>query len=131
MTRFFASRTAAAAFLLVLAVSTLVAACSSAGPQTVRGAEAVSMLSTRTVIDVRTPGEYAAGHLAGAINIDVEASDFSARIASLDKSAPYLVYCHSGRRSAIAAKTMTDAGFTDVADGGGMSDLVAAGAPVQ
>jgi len=130
VSRIFATRTAAA-LLLVLAASTLLAACGGSGPQTVRGADAVSMISTRTVIDVRTPGEYAAGHIAGAINIDVEASDFATRIATLDKGAPYLVYCQSGRRSAIAARTMTDAGFSDVADGGGMDDLIAAGAPVQ
>jgi len=89
------------------------------------------MLGSRTVIDVRTPAEYAAGHVAGAQNIDVEAADFGTRIAALDKNAPYLVYCRSGRRSAIAADQMRQAGFTDVVDAGGLSDLVAAGAPTQ
>jgi rhodanese-related sulfurtransferase len=86
------------------------------------------MLDARIVIDVRTPQEFAAGHLAGAQNVDVEAADFASRIASLDKGAPYLVYCHSGRRSAIAAAEMATAGFTDIVDGGAMADLVAAGA---
>ena len=89
------------------------------------------MLDSRVVIDVRTPAEYAEGHVAGAQNIDVEASDFGAKIASLDKKVPYLVYCRSGRRSAIAADQMAAAGFTDIVDGGGMADLVAAGAPTQ
>jgi len=89
------------------------------------------MLDSRTVIDVRTPTEYAAGHIAGAQNIDVEAADFGSKIATLDKKAPYVVYCRSGRRSGIAATQMADAGFTDIVDGGAMADLVAAGAKTQ
>jgi rhodanese-related sulfurtransferase len=124
---------------LALVLATLaVAGCSSSslnadagGVRKVGPAEAVGMLGSRTVIDVRTPAEYAAGHVAGAQNIDVEAADFGTRIAALDKNAPYLVYCRSGRRSAIAADQMRQAGFTDVVDAGGLSDLVAAGAPTQ
>jgi len=73
-----------------------------------------------TVIDVRTPGEFAAGHIANAINIDVEGGAFDAGIAALDKAGTYAVYCHSGRRSLIAANTMADAGFTNIynLDGG-------------
>ncbi len=120
---------------LVALVAIALAGCGgSAAPaavQKVGATEAVNMLDTRIVVDVRTPGEYAAGHVAGARNIDVEAADFSAQIATLDKSAAYLVYCHSGRRSAIAADQMATAGFTDIVDGGAMPDLVAAGAPTE
>ncbi len=122
------------ALILVALVATAMAGCGgSAGSavQEVDAAKAVGMLDSRIVIDVRTPAEYAAGHIAGAQNIDVEAADFGARIASLDTKAPYLVYCHSGRRSAIAASQMAATGFTDIVDGGAMSDLVAAGAPTQ
>jgi rhodanese-related sulfurtransferase len=101
------------------------------GVRTVAAAEAVKMIDSRTVIDVRTPAEYAAGHVAGAQNIDVEAADFGSRIAALDKNAPYLLYCRSGRRSALAADQMKQAGFTDVVDAGGLDGLVAAGAPQQ
>ena len=94
-------------------------------------AKAVGMMGTATIIDVRTPAEYAAGHIAGAQNIDVEAADFGSKIAALDKTAPYLVYCHSGRRSGIAATQMAAAGFTDIVDGGAMADLMAAGARTQ
>jgi rhodanese-related sulfurtransferase len=127
--------------LLVLALvlaTAVVAGCSGStsapeagGVRTVAAAEAVKLLDSRAVIDVRTPAEYAAGHLAGAQNIDVEAADFGTRIAALDKNAPYLLYCRSGRRSAIAADQMKQAGFTDVVDAGGLTDLVAAGAPTQ
>jgi len=123
-----------AAVVLIALVATMLAACggsSGAAVQKVDAAKAVGMVDSRVVIDVRTPAEYAAGHIAGAQNIDVEAADFAAKIASLDKKASYLVYCRSGRRSAIAADTMAKAGFTDIVDGGAMADLVAAGAPTE
>ncbi len=128
----------ALALILAALLLAVVAGCSGSSAtstgsavQKVGAAKAVAMLSARTVIDVRTPAEYAAGHIAGAQNIDVEAADFGTRIAALDKTAPYLVYCHSGRRSGIAAAQMAAAGFTDIVDGGAMADLVAAGAPTQ
>jgi len=111
-----------------------VAACSTeaADPiQTVSASEAVEMLDSRTVIDVRTPAEYAQGHIAGAINIDVEGPGFGDQIAELDKDEAYLLYCRSGRRSAIAADQMAEAGFTDIADAGGIGDLANAGAPIE
>ena len=121
---------------VLLAVAAIaVAACGGSSTQSaiqkVGAAEAARMLDSRIVIDVRTPSEYAAGHIAGAQNISVEAADFASRIASLDKTAAYLVYCHSGRRSAIAADQMAAAGFNDIVDAGGMADLVAAGARVE
>jgi rhodanese-related sulfurtransferase len=83
-----------------------------------------------TVIDVRTPSEYAAGHLANTVNLDIEGGRFSAGIAALPKDANYMVYCHSGRRSAIAASTMAAAGFTKIYDLGGIAAWQAAGLPV-
>ena len=120
--------------LTLLLLVTLVAACggsSAAAVQKPGAAKAAGMLPNRVVIDVRTPAEYAAGHIAGAQNIDVEAADFGTRIATLDKKGAYLVYCHSGRRSGLAAAQMVSAGFTDIVDGGAMADLVAAGASTQ
>ena len=66
------------------------------------------------VLDVRTAGEFAAGHIENAINIDVESGSFDAEIAKLDKTVEYAVYCHSGRRSAIAADKMTKSGFEKI-----------------
>ena len=83
-----------------------------------------------TIIDVRTPEEFAAGHIEGAVNIDLEGGGFSAGIEPLDRAAAYIVYCHSGRRSAIAAATMVTAGFTQVYDLGGIQAWQAAGLPV-
>lgn len=121
---------------LALAAVFAVSACGSTGGDApavrqVAAAEAVQMLEARTVIDVRTPEEFASGHVTGAVNIPVEAADFSDRIAELDPKASYLVYCRSGRRSAIAADIMAQAGFTDVVDAGGLQPLADAGAPVE
>jgi rhodanese-related sulfurtransferase len=121
---------------LALAALIAVSACASTssdapGVREVAAADAVEMLDARTVIDVRTAEEFADGHISGAVNIPVEASDFGARIAELDPEASYLVYCRSGRRSAIAADLMAEAGFTDVADAGGLQPLADAGAPLE
>jgi len=83
-----------------------------------------------TVIDVRTPGEFAEGHIEGALNLDVEGGQFTAGIAALDPTKEYVVYCRSGRRSAIAAQAMIDAGFTTVYDLGPLDAWAAAGFPV-
>jgi phage shock protein E len=126
------------AVLLALLTAIIVAACSADatsgerdGVRTVGASEAVRLVGSRTVIDVRSPGELAAGHLADALNIDAEAADFRERIASLDPEAPYLLYCRSGRRSAIAAGIMAEAGFTDIVDAGGLRELALAGAAVE
>ena len=83
-----------------------------------------------TIIDVRTPDEFTTGHLEGAVNSDIEGGQFSTYIATLDKTATYVLYCHSGRRAALAAQAMADAGFTDVHDIGSIADWQAAGYPV-
>jgi phage shock protein E len=64
------------------------------------------------LIDVRTPEEYAEGHLAGSINIDFKAADFRQRIDSLDKKGTYLLYCRSGNRSGKAMDEMKGEGFS-------------------
>ena len=75
------------------------------------------------VVDVRTPEEFDAGHLDGAVNIDYQAADFAELVGELPKDVPYVVYCASGRRATGAVEQMRDLGFTDVANGGGYADL--------
>jgi phage shock protein E len=58
------------------------------------------------VLDVRTPAEFAAGHIPGAIHIDVNGPDFEKKMAALDKSKVYLVHCAVGGRSAKACAAM-------------------------
>ncbi len=112
----------------------LLTACGSSSGATNLGAEAFQSKIAETgiiVVDVRTPFEFMTGHIQGAINIDAEASTFDSDIAKLDKSATYAIYCQSGRRSGIAAKKMTDAGFTNVFNmQDGINDWNSAGYPV-
>ncbi|MCO4814292.1 MAG: rhodanese-like domain-containing protein [Flavobacteriales bacterium] len=68
------------------------------------------------IVDVRTPDEFAAGSIAGAINIDYYASDFSEKISELNKQTETLIYCHSGGRSGKASKILKELGFTEVYD---------------
>ncbi len=83
------------------------------------------------VVDVRTPEEYATGHLANAINVNVNGVDFDDRIGALDRGASYAVYCRSGNRSRSALDRMLAAGFTDVHHlVGGIGAWQEAGLPV-
>ncbi len=67
------------------------------------------------VVDVRTPGEFAAGHVPGAVNIPFD--EMPRRFSEVGPpAAPVLVYCKSGRRSAIAIGTLREKGFTKIYD---------------
>lgn len=63
-----------------------------------------------TLIDVRSPGEFASGHIDGARNIPVGA--LGGRMGEIDQDEEVVVYCASGMRSASAAKSLRSAGFT-------------------
>lgn len=73
-----------------------------------------------TILDVRTPEEVAEGHLANATVININDTDFEARINELDKTKPVYVYCKAGGRSARAADILKTNGFGKVVnlDGG-------------
>jgi phage shock protein E len=84
-----------------------------------------------TVIDVRTPEEFAEGHIEDATLIDFSARDFTDRIAELDPEQEYLVYCRSGNRSGQAVAIMRELGFGRVFDmEGGTVAYAAAGLPL-
>jgi rhodanese-related sulfurtransferase len=102
----------------------------SLGPQEFE--EQLATEGERILLDVRTPGEFGERHLAGALNIDYNGADFDARIEKLDKTQPVYVYCLSGGRSAAAAQTLTDIGFTKVYEmKGGISRWIAENHPVE
>jgi len=84
--------------------------------------EPVDMTKVSALIDVRTAAEFAAGHLQGAVNIDVESADFNDKVGTLEKDGKYLVYCHSGRRAGIAVDAMKSLGFSDALSIGGIND---------
>ncbi len=84
------------------------------------------------VLDVRTPKEFAEGHIPGAVNIDWNAADFGSKAAALDQSKTYLVHCAVGGRSAKASDKMTALQFTNVYNlEGGMKAWEKAGKPVK
>lgn len=71
------------------------------------------------LLDVRTPAEFAARHVEGAVNVPVE--ELEARLPA-ERDRAVVVYCHSGRRSAAAKELLLRAGFTKVFDLGAMSN---------
>ena len=85
------------------------------------------------VLDVRTAEEFAAGHLKGAVNVDVNDKDFVAKVDKLiqDKDAKVAVYCRSGRRSANACRLLSAAGYKNLYNlEGGILDWQKAGKEV-
>jgi phage shock protein E len=89
----------------------------------------VSVARDHTLLDVRTPEEFASGHIAGAGNIAVET--LASRLDEVPRDKPVVVYCRSGNRSATAARILDEAGFTNVYDLGGIISWVEAGFPIQ
>lgn len=84
------------------------------------------------ILDIRTPEEFAAGHLADAINIDYYAADFEAQLSGLDPTVPYVMYCNSGNRSSNALPLMDSIGFEEVYElDGGIQAWYLAGNPIE
>ncbi len=83
------------------------------------------------ILDVRTPEEFAEGHIKGAINIDFYSPDFKRKLNELDRNKTYLVYCRTGHRSSIAAQMMVELGFKHVYNmNGGILEWKDRGYPV-
>jgi len=104
--------------LPTLFISLLIFSCSAQNKTSLTADEfekAISNKDSVQILDVRTPGEYQAGHIANALQADWnDASEFNRRIAFVDKNKPVYVYCLAGGRSAAAAKKMRDMGYENV-----------------
>ena len=77
-------------------------------------ADAQAQLGGLRVLDVREPAEFAAGSLPGAINIPRGVLEFKIDTVPAfkdDKDSPFLVYCQSGGRSALAAEVLQKLGY--------------------
>jgi len=84
------------------------------------------------VLDVRTPQEFAQGHVPGAVNMDISDPTFRKKIAELDKSKTYLVHCAAGIRSNRACNMMSSLGLAGLYDyKGGFKDWKAQGKPIE
>lgn len=86
---------------------------------------------TIQLLDVRTPKEYAEGHIDGALNINVQSDDFKEFAQrKLSKDSTVLVYCRSGRRSLDAAEILTNLGYKVINLKGGIIEWKEVGLPV-
>lgn len=81
------------------------------------------------LIDVRTPAEYAGGHIPNAINIPVDS--LQSQLSEIPQGQPVVVYCRSGNRSATASQILAEAGYSEIYDMGGIIAWSAAGLPVE
>ena len=102
--------------LTVLSLGLISCSAQDGGYQNVDASEFAKHVKEHpgTVLDVRTPGEVAAGTLPNAVHINVHDADFAQRAGKLAKDQPVYVYCKAGGRSARAAKQLVEMGFKDV-----------------
>lgn len=82
------------------------------------------------LLDVRTPEEFAGGHVPGAVNIPIR--ELEGRVAEVPQDRPVVVYCEVGGRSALAARQLAARGYRNVREmQGSMEAWRAAGLPVE
>jgi len=81
------------------------------------------------LIDVRTPAEFAEGHLAGALNVPLQ--DLARQLGKIKRNQPVMLYCRSGNRSGMALQQLRSAGYADLYNLGGFGELAAQGLPVK
>ena len=106
-------------FLILFSTVIAMAACNAqtSGVQNLEQNKLEEKLKEDNVvlIDLRTPGEVAAGYIPEAsFFININASDFEQKIAELDTTKTYVMYCRSGARSGRAANYMVQHGFKTV-----------------
>ena len=123
-------------FAVLIALSAvLLTGCSNGNESTMTldavGFQAKTQEAGVVILDVRTKAEFDEGHIANAININVESNEFLSEISKLDKSKTYAVYCRSGRRSADALAKMTNEQFISLSHlDGVVIDWTNAGLPL-
>ncbi|MGD0623754.1 MAG: rhodanese-like domain-containing protein [Thermodesulfobacteriota bacterium] len=102
--------------------------------QKVSAADVKAAIDTKEkaiILDVRDPGEFAAGHLPGAVNISRGTLEFNVFNKIPDQNAKIYVYCKTGSRSALATKTLNDLGYKNaVLMDALFEDWIKAGYPV-
>ena len=126
-------------FFLAVGVLSGLGACKSeasgAEPHVVQATDVLELIGTDAaplILDVRTPGEYAAGHVPGALNIPYDQMATRVEEIRAYQDQGVVLYCRSGRRSGIAAKTLATKGFTNLGVlEGDMPGWERAGHPVE
>jgi rhodanese-related sulfurtransferase len=113
-------RGVAVAWVLLLALAVAMPAPAGSAVTNVTVGKAQTVMKERAgkadfvILDVRTPEEFAEGHIAGAVNLDVQAKDFEKKLRALDRKKNYLVYCRTGNRSRKATVAMEALGFRSI-----------------
>ncbi len=104
-------------FLLTVFTVITVSSCHSQ-PRSISVTEFKSELNKKNsvLIDVRTPQEFASGHIQGATNIDFYAKDFESQIYTAGEKSNVLIYCASGNRSGQALKSLNAGKFKSISD---------------
>ncbi|MGX9418828.1 rhodanese-like domain-containing protein [Vibrio sp. RC27] len=106
----------------ILSGLTLFLAVFSANAASERGQTAWEWIEQgATILDVRTPSEFASGHIENSHNLPLQ--EIPSHLTKLDKSLAYVVYCRSGNRSGQAYKLLKQAGFEKVHNGGGINEM--------
>jgi phage shock protein E len=82
-------------------------------------------------VDVRTPEEFASGHVAGAVNIPHDQMEARWRELAAHQGDSVVVYCRTGRRSGLAIDVLRSRGFDRLENGGGFEQLAAQGVPTE
>jgi rhodanese-related sulfurtransferase len=103
--------------IAILAAGSVVAQTEGTVVKNVTPDEAEKALKERkdvVVLDIRTPDEFKAGHIAGAKNIDFKSDDFAKQVATLDKSKTYIVHCGSGGRSTSSLTAFKEQKFSSI-----------------
>ncbi len=114
-------------FASLLIIPFLLSSCSGtaqSNSQAKNTTEVIQMTATQAkarlekggvkVVDVRTPGEFASGHIKGAINVNFSSPNFEKELSKLDKDQEYLVHCRSGHRSGLSLKSFKKLGFKKI-----------------
>lgn len=113
-------RKASIVVVLLLTLTMVTAAAAGSAVKNVTVGKAQTLMKERAgnadfvILDVRTPEEFAEGHIDGAVNLDVQARDFEKKLRALDRKKSYLVYCRTGNRSRKATVAMEALGFRSI-----------------
>jgi phage shock protein E len=75
------------------------------------------------LLDVRSPGEFASGHIDGAVNVPLNRLAHDIAGAVPDRATPLVLYCQSGGRSGMACQVLRQLGYTQLSNGGGVGAL--------
>ena len=114
---------------LILIILLLLCGLVSSGSASDNAAAIAAIKAGAQVVDVRTTGEFVAGHLKTALNIEHETISDHLSELNPDKTKPIVLYCGSGFRAEKARKALIAKGYSAVLNAGGYDELVEAGLP--